>query len=207
MGYSRDGFSWHRPVRTAFIPVSERFGDRNWCNVQSAGGCCLVVGDELWFYISGRTGVQGNSGSGVCATGLAKLRRDGFASMDAPADGEGTLTTRPVRFSGKHLFVNADVSQGELRVEVIDQEGGVVEGFDRDSCKPISADGTLLPVKWAEGDLSALAGEAVRFRFHLRGGRLHAFWVSRDSSGASHGYVAAGGPGFTGLTDTVGAGG
>ena len=45
----------------------------------------------------------------------------------------------------------------------------------------------------------------VRFRFHLRNGELYAFWVSPEASGASHGYVAAGGPGFTGMTDTVGA--
>jgi len=44
----------------------------------------------------------------------------------------------------------------------------------------------------------------VRLRFHLRSGRLYAFWVSPDASGASGGYVAAGGPGFTGPTDTVG---
>jgi len=206
LGYSRDGFNWHRPIRTAFIPVSERFGDWNWGNVQSAGGCCLVVGDELWFYVSGRAGVQGNSGSGVCATGLAKLRRDGFASMDAPEDTEGTLTTRPLRFSGKYLFVNADASEGELRVEVLDEAGEVLKGFGRLACKPIRANGTLLAVKWGDRDLGRLAGQPVRFRFHLRGGSLYSFWVSPDRSGASHGYVAAGGPGFTGLTDTVGGG-
>ena len=30
------------------------------------------------------------------------------------------------------------------------------------------------------------------------------FWVSHDRSGASGGYVAAGGPGLTGPTDTAG---
>jgi hypothetical protein len=205
LGYSRDGFNWYRPVRTAFIPVSERYGDWNWGNVQSAGGCCLVVGDELWFYVSGRAGVQGNSGSGVCATGLAKLRRDGFASMDAPQDAEGTLTTRTVRFGGEYLFVNADVDQGELRVEVLDEAGEVIKGFGPVACKPLRADKTLMPVTWGGRNLSKLAGNPVRFRFHLRGGSLYSFWVSPDRSGASRGYVAAGGPGFTGITDTVGS--
>ncbi|MBM3499022.1 MAG: glycosyl hydrolase family 32 [Armatimonadetes bacterium] len=204
LGFSRDGFNWSRPVRTAFIPVSERFGDWNWGNVQSAGGCCLVVGDELWFYVSGRAGVPGSSGSGVCATGLAKLRRDGFASMDAPSDREGVLTTRPLRFGGKHLFVNADVDEGELRVEVLNESGQVVKGFGVPACRPVRADGTRLPVRWGDRDLGGLAGTPVRFRFHLRGGRLYSFWVSPDKSGASHGYVSAGGPGFTGPTDTVG---
>ena len=43
-------------------------------------------------------------------------------------------------------------------------------------------------------DLSALAGRPVQFRFHLRDGHLYAFWVSDSRSGASRGYLAAGGP-------------
>jgi hypothetical protein len=43
--------------------------------------------------------------------------------------------------------------------------------------------------------LASLAGKPVRFRFHLTNGRLYAFWVSRDESGRSDGYLAAGGPG------------
>jgi hypothetical protein len=204
-GFSRDGFHWDRPWREAFIPVSETHGDWNWGNVQSAGGCCLVVGDELWFYVSGRAGTRGSSTSGVCSTGLATLRRDGFASMDA-AEAEGTLTTRPVSFQGKYLFVNADGDGGELRVEVLDDEGKVLPRYARSRCVPIRGEGTLLPVRWRDGaSLAALSGRPVRFRFHLRHGSLYAFWVSPDQTGASHGYVAAGGPGFTGLSDTVGA--
>ena len=100
-------------MRKAFIPISDRQGDWNWGNVQSAGGCCLVVGDQLYFYVSGRAGVPGTSHSGVCSIGLALLRRDGFASMDAGPE-EATLTTRRVRFVGKHLFVNADVADSGM---------------------------------------------------------------------------------------------
>jgi hypothetical protein len=207
LGTSRDGFHWHRPVRTAFIPVSETYGDWNWGNVQSAGGCCLVVGDELWFFVSGRAGVQGSSGSGVCATGLAKLRRDGFASMDALGDAVGVLTTRPVRFSGKRLFVNADVANGEVRVEVLDSAGEVIKRFAKTKCVPVRGDGTRQAVRWrGVGDLGSLAGQAVRLRFYVQGGGLYSFWVSPDASGASYGYVAAGGPGFTEPRDTVGDG-
>ncbi len=203
-GFSRDGFHWHRPSHDAFIPVSEHYGDWNWGNVQSAGGCCLIVGDKLYFYVSGRAGIPGSSRSGVCSTGLAILRRDGFASLDA-GEAEGTLTTRPVLFHGKHLFVNADADSGELRAEVLDQNGRVVSPFSLDNCIPIRSDKTLQGVRW-EGadDLSALAGKPVRFRFHLKNSRLYAFWVSPEASGASCGYVAAGGPGFAGITDTMG---
>jgi hypothetical protein len=69
----------------------------------------------------------------------------------------------------------------------------------------VSADTTIQEVKWkGADDLSLIAGKPVRFRFHLAKGRLYAFWVSPDATGASRGCVAAGGPGFTGTTDTVG---
>ena len=70
---------------------------------------------------------------------------------------------------------------------------------------PVKADGTRQRIAWkGSEDLSALAGKPVSFRFHLTNGQLYAFWVSRDESGASNGYVAAGGPDFTGARDTAG---
>ena len=112
-----------------------------------------------------------------------------------------------MRFTGKRLFVNADADGGELSVEVLDADGGVIAPFSRENCSPASADSTIQPVKWRGAeDLSAVAGKPVRLRFHLKSARLFAFWVSPDESGASNGYVAAGGPGFTGPRDTVGLG-
>jgi len=210
IGFSRDGFHWSRPDRRPFCPTSETRGDWNWGNMQSCSNVCLVVGDLLYIYVSGRAGkafpgCEINDGGGT--TGLALLRRDGFVSMDAGAEA-GVLATRPVRFAGRHLFVNAAAAQGELRVEVLDESGAPVAPFTRAACRPITADSTRMPVTWqGASDLAALAGKPVRFRFHLRQGALYAFWVSPEANGASHGYVAGGGPGFTGPTDTVGAAG
>jgi hypothetical protein len=218
VGFSRDGFHWDRPERRSFIQVSERVGSWNWANVQSAGGCCLVVGDKLHFYVSGRRGLPGTNAPGVCSTGLATLRRDGFASMDdadeerrvrrvTPSTPPGTLTTRPVRFSGRHLFVNIDAAAGELRVEMLDREGRTIAPFSAANCLPVTADSTRARVTWSTApDLARVAGEIVRFRFHLRRGRLYAFWVSPSVDGPSMGYVAAGGPGFSGVVDDGRAG-
>jgi len=203
LGFSRDGFHWYRPDRRAFVPVSETQGDWNWGNVQSAGGGCLVVGDQLYFYVSARAGIPGSRSSGRCTTGLATLRRDGFASLDA--EDEGVLTTRPVRFRGRFLFVNADTKQGQLLVEVIDQDGEPIPPFTRQRCVPVREDSTLARVRWQGAEeLSTVVGKPVRFRFYLQHGSLYAFWVSPDESGASYGYVAAGGPGLTGPVDRAG---
>ncbi len=209
VGFSRDGFHWDRPERRTFIGVSDEPGSWNWGNVQSAGGCCLIVGDQLYFYVSGRQGRPGTQESGVCSTGLATLRRDGFASMDwqpespgvARRAAHGVLTTRSLRFTGGHLFVNADLGGGELRAEILDRSGRTIAPFTRDACVPVTGDATRLPVTWTKGRLADLASQDVRIRFSLTRGRLYAFWVSPAESGRSRGYAAAGGPEFQGPID------
>jgi hypothetical protein len=210
VAFSRDGFHWSRPTREPFIPVSNRQGDWNWANVQSAGGVCTVVGDHLYFYVSGRAGVPGTSSPGRCSTGLATLRRDGFISMTDqwPAGAtrpilnhRSTLITRPVRFTGTHAFINADV-QGAVRVEMLDREGKTIAGFDANRCVPITGDRTKHAVSWSGGaTIARLANTTVRFKFVLDRAHLYAFWVSPSARGESRGYVAAGGPGFTGSRD------
>ena len=123
--------------------------------------------------------------------------------MDADTNG-GVLTTRPVKFSGKHLFVNLATADGELRVEMLDEEGTVIEPFTKENCEPLRVDAVTQKVRWKNADLSLLTGKPVRFRFHLNNGSLYSFWVSPTETGLSNGYVAAGGPGFDGPTDTIG---
>jgi hypothetical protein len=203
VGFSRDGFHWHRPDRTRFLTVNPVEGAWNWGNVQSAGGCCLVVKDKIYFYVSGRM-IGDGFWDGNCHTGLAIMRRDGFASMDA-GNNTGTLTTRPVTFKGKYLFVNVDNPNGQLYVEVLTKDNKPIEGLTFENCNPVSGDSTIQQVTWNDGkDLSSVAGKPVRFKFSLNNGRIYSFWISPDKSGASYGYVAAGGPGFTGPRDTVG---
>ena len=203
LGFSRDGFHWDRPDRTRFLPANPVEGAWNWGNVQSVGGGCLVMGDKLYFYVSGRS-LYPEGGERDMTTGLGILRRDGFASMGANRGG-GTLTTRVVAFKGKYLFVNLEAAAGELVVEVLDKYHQPIAPFTKSTCLPLSTDKTLVQVQWqGVGDMSALSDKPVRFRFHLRDGALYSFWVTPDASGASHGYVAAGGAGFTGATDTVG---
>ncbi|MHC5165610.1 MAG: hypothetical protein ACYSOI_09815, partial [Planctomycetota bacterium] len=179
LGFSRDGFHWDRPDRTRFIsstwdPLSWRMG-----NVQSVVGSPLVVGDELFFYFNARPkpAPDAPDWDGDYQAGLAMLRRDGFASMDASGSTK-TLTTRPVQFTGKYLYVNVDCPAGDLKVEVLNTSDQVISPFTLASCDAISDDTTRKRVTWgANDDLSALAGTPVKFRFSLTDGSLYAFWV------------------------------
>jgi hypothetical protein len=208
LGYSRDGFHYSRPDRTSFIAATKREGDWDRGYIRPIGSVCTVVGDQLYFYYSAFSGVAPDGEKHFYAGGsthVALLRRDGFASMEAN-DSNGELLTRPVTFQGAHLFVNATAAKGELRAEILDEHGAVIAPFTAENCAPVSADKTLAAVQWkGASDLSALRGKPVHFRFVLKNAALYSFWVSPETSGASHGYLAAGGPGHDGPVDTVGA--
>ena len=205
IGFSRDGFHWDRTSRDSFIAVSEREGDWNWANVQSAGGCCTIVGDRLYFYVSGRQGIPGTDLPGKCSTGLATLRRDGFASLSdewpagVPREIRGdrsSLVTRPLKFRGGHLFLNAEAS-GEIRVEILDAAGKVIAPYAAAQCEPVRGDATKHRVRWKTAPtIDELSGQTVRFRFVLTRSRLYSFWIADAETGRSRGYLAAGGPDY-----------
>lgn len=212
VAYSRDGFYWDRTDRQPFIPAERKEGSWDRGYVQSVGGLCTIVGTQLWFYYIGFEGNKKKKSSvyeknGMHAngsTGVAVLRRDGFVSYSAQKE-KGTLLTRPLSFSGEYLFVNVNCPNGELRVEILDADNHVMPGFSADDCKPLSTDSTIAQIKWKnKKDLSAIKGRPVRFKFYLTNGDLYSFWVSPNIEGASNGYNAAGGPGFSGGIDIEG---
>ncbi len=135
------------------------------------------------------------------STGLAILRRDGFASMEAEKE-EAFLLTRQLKFTGNYLFVNVDAPRGRLYVELCDEDGKALPGFTRNDCLPITIDATKHQVKWKTGDsVQPLSGKPVRLKFYLTNAKLYAFWVSQNRDGASGGATAGGGPGLKGKWD------
>lgn len=199
LGYSRDGFHFSRPSHVPFMANDTTDGAWNWGNMQSIGGVPLIVGDSLYFYCSGRR-LNDIMWDSYTSTGLAKLRRDGFVSMHAGKE-EGTLTTEPIVFDGKYMFVNADVKgkKSQLLVEILDDNGKPIEGFTKADCLGLKkTDSTKSKIEWKNNkDLASLANKPVRIKFYLKDGDLYSFWVSPWESGESRGYTAGGGPGLS----------
>ena len=156
--------------------------------------------------------------------GMATLRRDGFTSLEiatTTSESAGVAVTKPLVFAGTHMFVNFgvdgdstnDISTGYAPASL------VVAVLDAATSKPIAPfhastaitkDSVRQPVTWAAGgagDLSAVAGKPVRLQFTLtgNGAQLFSFWVAKSKCGESSGFVAAGGKGFTGMSDTNGS--
>jgi len=178
--YSRDGEHWERPADRVVMLEPGRL-DRGW----DFGAPFYVsqmppirVKDELWFYYNGVNSLHapfGRREGTVGAVGLATMRVDGFASMDAAASG-GALLTVPIQAGQEHLFVNADVARGEIAVEVRDVDGRPVPGFSFADAIPIRKDAARIEAAWKT--LSALPMErSVRLAFRLRSASLYSFWT------------------------------
>ncbi len=198
LAFSRDGFHWDRPTHENFISSSRNLGTWNYGYMHAANGICVVIGDEIHFYFSCFSGQSPNFGSHKYSggnLGMARLRRDGFASMSDDGKG-GYLTTEVLEYNGKYLFVNADCSQGKILAEILDQNGNVLPGYSREDCIPVTTDSTKVQVKWKNKTVSELNCRNIRLRFILKNAELYSFWFSPDAQGHSNGYMAAGGPSF-----------
>lgn len=148
-------------------------------------GCPVRVGDELRFYYAcwngdhlsffrdGRPYYDNRIRNS--STAWAKLRWDGFASLDAGSE-RGELRTKFLRFDGSELRVNVDTKGGQLRVELQDENGSPIPGFSLNDSIPLSADGVSTTVRWQnEPSLKALSNLPIRIRFELRNGSLYSF--------------------------------
>ena len=147
----------------------------------------IIVNDEIWFYYIGIDAKNWWTWSGDPpkldpvpkepnkGIGLAKLRVDGFVSIDAGTDA-GTLTTKPLVFLGDTLVVNANAKGGSLVVEALDAKGKVIKGFAGGDCTPITTDSVRHVVTWkADTDCHLLQGRPIRLRFHLKNAKLYSF--------------------------------
>lgn len=197
IGWSKDGFHWNREDKTPFLPVTEEPCAWNAGNVQSTAGNPLIVGDSLYFYVSGRYNPKPKGHSNF-ATGLAMLRRDGFVSMQA-GKREGYLETKArIPEEGGYLFVNTDISKGSFSAEILDENGMSIEGYEKNNCVIIKkTNSTRQLIVWKKRkDINSLRGKNVRLKFYLTNGDLYSFWLSPWISGESGGYTAGGGPGL-----------
>lgn len=169
---SRDAFHWLREEddRPAILDCGPK---GSWDAGMIAAAALVINGDKLMLYYSGYSEGHDILPMHSCI-GLATLRRDGFASLDADAK-EGSLTTKRLKGTAGKLHVNCVAQGGQLRVEVLDADGKVFPGYTRDECKPLQGDQIDALVSWKEkGDLPA--GDApLRLRFILQNASLYSF--------------------------------
>lgn len=179
---SRDGRHWYYlGDREPFIPAgSQGEWDTHYmrmANLATTGGP-VDMGDELWFYYWGRG--QGQSfPEHHLKLGIGRLRKDGFASLNA-GDEEGAVATRPLCFAGEgRLYVNLDATPGGyVKAAILDEHGDPIAGYSVEDCLPAEGDRTRVALSWEAGEtLAPLKDQHVRIVFYLKQARFYSFWI------------------------------
>ena len=182
LAISRDGKSFERMGdRKAFMtpgPLGRFDSKQIWALPNP-----IIMDDEIWIYYVGwnwdRAGRVDPFADGVkkAAISRAILRLDGFVSLNASYDQIGEIVTKPLRFSGELLQVNANTSAGgSIRIEVLNAKGEVIPGFDRENSDWIVGNSVRHTATWnGMSNLKALEGQIVRLRFLLQDCELYAF--------------------------------
>jgi hypothetical protein len=140
----------------------------------------IRVGDQLYIYYSGVNGPHSGPKfpadtivrTHKPAIGLATLRRDGFVSLDAGADG-GWLLTRPFALAERRLHLNVNASNGSCVVALCDADGRALPGFEQS--QPITGDNVDAEVMWPSVQPLAVGG-AVALRIALVEASLYSYW-------------------------------
>ncbi len=179
LSYSRDGRHWSRPAqRQPFIPLGQADSwDPDYSDPAHNGP--LLVGDELWFYYSGsRSDARDKKDFYTMCVGLAKLRRDGFVSLNA-GPRSGRVVTRPLTFAGRSLFVNAEIQDGGwVKAAVLSAKLPPVEHLRLDDSIPLAKGTTAGRMAWRNADHLPLAGsDHLRLMFELNNAKLYSFWI------------------------------
>jgi hypothetical protein len=104
------------------------------------------------------------------------LRTDGFASVSVPWAG-GEMVTKPFTFKGCELEINYRTgAPGFVRVEIQDADRTPIPGYTLDDCPEIVGDEIERVIAWkGGGDVTRLAGKAVRLRFVMKDADLFSF--------------------------------
>lgn len=162
---SRDGGrTWrHLNNRQPFmLPGGEGTWDAYGATIPSKP---IIVDDELWVYYGGsschhdwwitgaREGLKVPEATDISLAkmglGLAKLRLDGFASLDAGPARLGIFITRPFISDGSRLLINARCKNaGSIAAEVVDVNDDVVAGFSRQDCDLFTGDSVKHTFSW-----------------------------------------------------------
>ena len=173
---SRDGRTWTRFADRSPILRCGDIGE--WDRFNQSIACELVdVDDEEWLYYAGRTyrhrGCEGSdSGPAWSGIGVARLRRDGFVSLDASFDG-GHIVTKPLKLPSANVFLNVKADYGRIAMEAADIDGVILA-----KSIPLAEDSVRAKVRWTdEAGLDALTDRPVRLRLHLENAKLYALWV------------------------------
>ena len=180
---SRDGFRWVRPFRDQpFIANSEQSFSNGGIFTNSTP---VILDDEIRFYYGGyNSGAIGGdtkltdpsqqSGVGFASIGLNRFAGIRPVAVSAQStlkhslENIGQITLKPLDLSSvQSISLNADASDGSIRVEILNEDGYRVRSFSKDDATPLTGDSLTHTVTWKNQVLKKLPPGRYMLRLHL----------------------------------------
>ena len=184
LAFSRGGYCWHRPLQGEYFIRRGDGGD--WTTgLISVASSPLFFDHEIRFYFSACKHQHGDEYAAKrFQIGAASVRPDRFIGLRAARPDEpAELETRPFAVDPTEVYVNANASAGEIRVQLCDIERKPIRGFEFENCVPVTSDETTHKVRWS-GNLDALAfaRKPIRLLVRARNAVLYSVSFSDDAS-------------------------
>ena len=135
--------------------------------------------EEIRFYYGAYPGWNSDYKNNSTGIGLAILPRDRFVAIE-PTNAIAQVTLKSIQLgNAKRLTVNADATNGDVRVELLTAEGYRVAGYTRDQSVVITGNSLLHQVNWKDKAMTDLAAGRYQLRLHLKNARLFALTIQR----------------------------
>ncbi len=127
---------------------------------------------KMWYGGFDATHEGANAHAGI---GLATLRKDGFASLDAGASVGDVITKKLQGMSGTLRVNYAAAAGGSLKVEVLDALGQPLPGYDLQNCVVLTGDSVDQAVSWGSRNTLPNGADPLRLRFVMQKASLYSF--------------------------------
>ncbi len=182
---SPDGVNWQRVHRQPLFPFGP---EGSWDECICLAARPFAHEDKIYVYYTGHgrtkptpgcTGPE-KIGQWNVETGLATLRLDGFASLEAYSS-PGVLVTKTFPFKGTGVVVNTDAGKGSVRLEILDDQGQPIPGFTREQARPITGNHLRARAAWtSEAAPTDLRGRRTRLKLYIENGHLYSLSITAD---------------------------
>jgi len=186
---SRDGHRWDRVAGGLLFThgLDADVSARPWDARVYPSTTLFVKDDLIHIYYSGTNQGHGEnfpdpSTRKTFGIGLATLPAERIVGL-TPDDSTkaGMLETPQLKTNARALVVNAQITPGDLEIEVCDIHGAAIPGFERHECVLKARDPLRYDVSWQSGRErrtfrdSRQSDDQIFLRFILRHGELYAF--------------------------------
>ena len=180
--YARSGYAWHRAASGEYFIPHGQMADWDKGNLQCASAP-IYLDDEIRYYYAGTDMFHQSHWElepQVAGLGMASMKPDRFVSLRANAD-QAELLTCAFVLPGTEIFVNAATDgNGWVRVEMLDDQAKLMDGFSEADSVPITGDSSAHMVRW-RGDkgLAGKEGKPVRLRILAQNARIYSIYAGK----------------------------